>query len=111
MGPLSCGGQPCQAEAKYLLPVSGYQRLTEVNDEHKCHTFLEERVTAAVAADALGEERKDYVVRIGGGNDKGGFPMKRSIVMNGRVHLLLSKGHSVTGQETGVRASLFVDAL
>uniref|UniRef100_A0A2K6UGW3 Small ribosomal subunit protein eS6 n=1 Tax=Saimiri boliviensis boliviensis TaxID=39432 RepID=A0A2K6UGW3_SAIBB len=45
-----------------------------------------------VAADALGEERKGYVVRISGGNDNRGFPMKQGILTHGRVHLLLSKG-------------------
>ncbi|KAF4015888.1 hypothetical protein G4228_006907 [Cervus hanglu yarkandensis] len=47
-----------------------------------------------VAADALGEEWKGYVVRISGGNDKQGFPMKQGVLTHGRVHLLLSKGHS-----------------
>ena len=45
-----------------------------------------------VAADALGEEWKGSVVRISGGNDKQGFPMKQRVLT--RVHLLLSKGHS-----------------
>uniref|UniRef100_A0A8D0R865 Small ribosomal subunit protein eS6 n=1 Tax=Sus scrofa TaxID=9823 RepID=A0A8D0R865_PIG len=35
-----------------------------------------------------------YVVRISGGNDKQGFPMKQGVLTNGRVHLLLCKGHS-----------------
>merc|ERR1711982_114677 len=35
-----------------------------------------------------------YVVRITGGNDKQGFPMKQGVLTNGRVRLLLSKGHS-----------------
>ena len=35
-----------------------------------------------------------YVVRITGGNDKQGFPMKQGVLSNGRVKLLLSKGHS-----------------
>ena len=35
-----------------------------------------------------------YVVRIGGGNDKQGFPMKQGVLTTGRVRLLLSKGHS-----------------
>ena len=35
-----------------------------------------------------------YVVRISGGNDKQGFPMKQGILTTGRVRLLLSKGHS-----------------
>ncbi|KAB0366071.1 hypothetical protein FD754_010227 [Muntiacus muntjak] len=47
-----------------------------------------------VAADALGEEWKGYVVRISGGNDKQGFPRKQGVLTHGRVRLLLSKGHS-----------------
>jgi small subunit ribosomal protein S6e len=35
-----------------------------------------------------------YVLRITGGNDKQGFPMKQGVITNGRVRLLLSKGHS-----------------
>lgn len=35
-----------------------------------------------------------YVLRIAGGNDKQGFPMKQGVLTNGRVRLLLSKGHS-----------------
>uniref|UniRef100_A0A667HF35 Small ribosomal subunit protein eS6 n=1 Tax=Lynx canadensis TaxID=61383 RepID=A0A667HF35_LYNCA len=37
---------------------------------------------------------KSYVVRISGGNDKQGFPMKQGVLTHGRVRLLLSKGHS-----------------
>ena len=36
-------------------------------------------------ADTLGDEFKGYVVRITGGNDKQGFPMKQGILTNGRV--------------------------
>ena len=35
-----------------------------------------------------------YVVRIAGGNDKQGFPMKQGILTTNRVRLLLGKGHS-----------------
>lgn len=45
-------------------------------------------------ADSLGDEWKGYVLRIAGGNDKQGFPMKQGILTNVRVRLLLSKGHS-----------------
>merc|ERR1712200_221713 len=44
--------------------------------------------------DPLGDEFKGYVVRITGGNDKQGFPMKQGILTNGRVRLLLKEGHS-----------------
>jgi len=47
-----------------------------------------------VEADSLGDEWKGYVVRISGGNDKQGFPMKQGVLTNSRVRLLLSKGHS-----------------
>merc|ERR1719315_107243 len=33
-------------------------------------------------------------MRITGGNDKQGFPMKQGVLTNSRVRLLLSKGHS-----------------
>lgn len=49
---------------------------------------------AEVEADSLGDEWKGYVVRISGGNDKQGFPMKQGVLTNGRVRLLLSKDHS-----------------
>jgi small subunit ribosomal protein S6e len=37
-----------------------------------------------VEADALGDEWKGYIVRIAGGNDKQGFPMKQGILTNGK---------------------------
>ncbi|KAF6016806.1 RpS6 [Bugula neritina] len=43
-------------------------------------------------ADSLGDEWKGYVVRITGGNDKQGFPMKQGVLTNGRARLLLKKG-------------------
>ena len=47
-----------------------------------------------VGAECLGDEWTGYVVRISGGNDKQGFPMKQGVMTNGRVRILLSKGHS-----------------
>lgn len=47
-----------------------------------------------VMADALGDEFKGYILKITGGNDKQGFPMKQGVLVPGRVQLLLSKGHS-----------------
>uniref|UniRef100_A0A673JYY8 40S ribosomal protein S6 n=1 Tax=Sinocyclocheilus rhinocerous TaxID=307959 RepID=A0A673JYY8_9TELE len=45
--------------------------------------------------DCSGEKScSGYVVRISGGNDKQGFPMKQGVLTHGRVRLLLSKGHS-----------------
>uniref|UniRef100_A0A2R8ZTA4 40S ribosomal protein S6 n=1 Tax=Pan paniscus TaxID=9597 RepID=A0A2R8ZTA4_PANPA len=76
------------------FPATGCQKLIEVDDERKLRTFYEKHMATEVAADALGEEWKGYVVRISGGNDKQGFPMKQGVLTHGRVRLLLSKGHS-----------------
>ena len=75
------------------FPASGCQKLIEVDDERKLPTFYEKHSATEVAADALGEEWEVYVVRISGGNDKQGFPMKQRVLTHGRVRLLLSKGH------------------
>lgn len=49
---------------------------------------------AEVPADTLGDEWKGYIVRITGGNDKQGFPMKQGVLQPTRVRLLLAEGHS-----------------
>ncbi|XP_026470233.1 40S ribosomal protein S6 [Ctenocephalides felis] len=75
-------------------PATGCQKLFEIVDEHKLRVFYEKRMGAEVEADILGDEWKGYVLRIAGGNDKQGFPMKQGVLTNVRVRLLLSKGHS-----------------
>jgi small subunit ribosomal protein S6e len=42
----------------------------------------------------LGEEFNGYTLRITGGNDQQGFPMRQGILTNTRVRLLCKKGHS-----------------
>merc|ERR1711887_350760 len=52
------------------------------------------RMGQEVDGDTLGDEFKGYKLRITGGNDKQGLPMKQGVLTNQRVRLLLSKGHS-----------------
>lgn len=59
----------------------------EISDEHKLRIFYEKRMGAEVEADALGNEWKGYVVRISGGNDKQGFPMKQGVLTNGNTSI------------------------
>ncbi|EDW53665.1 GM11965 [Drosophila sechellia] len=75
-------------------PATGCQKLFEVVDEHKLRVFYEKRMGQVVEADILGDEWKGYQLRIAGGNDKQGFPMKQGVLTHGRVRLLLQKGHS-----------------
>ena len=56
--------------------------------------FYEKRMRQIVPGDNIGDEWKGYQLRINGGNDKQGFPMKQGVLTNGRVRLLLSKGHT-----------------
>ena len=67
--------------------------------------FYEKRMGQEMEADTLGDEFKGYVVRITGGNDKQGFPMKQGILTNGRVRLLLKEGHSCFRPRRNVSSS------
>merc|ERR1712240_981059 len=75
-------------------PATGCQKLIEVDDEKKLRPFYDKRMSHEMSAECLGDEWKGYVVRISGGNDKQGFPMKQGILTTGRVRLLLDKNHS-----------------
>jgi len=75
-------------------PATGQQKSFDFDDERKTRIFYEKRMSQEVAVDALGDEWKGYILRIMGGNDKQGFPMKQGVLLPYRVRLLLSDGHS-----------------
>mmetsp|Transcript_78675 Transcript_78675/g.217530 ORF Transcript_78675/g.217530 Transcript_78675/m.217530 type:complete len:236 (+) Transcript_78675:93-800(+) len=75
-------------------PATGMQKIVEIDDDKKLLPFFDKRMAAEVPGDSLGDEWKGYVFRIGGGNDKQGFPMKQGILVNHRVRLLFKKGMS-----------------
>jgi len=75
-------------------PANGSQKLIEVDDDRKLRVFMEKKMGQEVPADSLGDEWKNYVLKITGGNDKQGFPMKQGVMLPTRVRLLLSDGHS-----------------
>jgi small subunit ribosomal protein S6e len=75
-------------------PANGTQKLFEIEDERKLRPFMEKRMGNEIAGDSLGDEWKGYILRITGGNDKQGFPMKQGVIRPQRVRLLLSDGHS-----------------
>jgi small subunit ribosomal protein S6e len=75
-------------------PATGAQKLLDFDDEKKIRVFYDKKMAQEVPADSLGDEWKGYIVRITGGNDKQGFPMKQGVLLPNRVRLLLSDGHS-----------------
>jgi len=81
------------------FPATGAQKIFEFDDEKKVRIFYDKRMAQEVDVSPLGDEWKGYMVRITGGNDKQGFPMKQGVLTNGRVRLLLSAGHSHDVQE------------
>uniref|UniRef100_A0A2K6D8T6 Small ribosomal subunit protein eS6 n=1 Tax=Macaca nemestrina TaxID=9545 RepID=A0A2K6D8T6_MACNE len=91
------------------MKATGCQKLIEVDDERKLRTFYEKRMATEVAADALGEEWKGYVVRISGGNDKQGFPMKQGVLTHGRVPCLLTSHLVIVKKGEGYLCSFSIE--
>ncbi|KAF5304133.1 hypothetical protein FQA39_LY01918 [Lamprigera yunnana] len=89
-------GPTCVLNMKLNIacPSTGCQKQFELFDDHKVRIFYDKRIGCEVRADPLGDDWKGYILKITGGNDKQGFPMKQGVLTNQRVRLLLSKGHS-----------------
>ncbi|KAI0036417.1 40S ribosomal protein S6 [Vararia minispora EC-137] len=75
-------------------PATGEQKTIDIDDERRYRVFFDKRMSQEVPADSIGDEWKGYILRITGGNDKQGFPMKQGVLVPYRVRLLLSDGHS-----------------
>ena len=69
------------------FPTSGAQKTFEVVDDHKLRMFYDKRMGAEIEADHLGDEWKGYMLRIAGGNDKQGFPMKQGVLANSKFNI------------------------
>jgi len=70
-------------------PPNGTQKCIDIDDEKKYRIFYEHKLGDEIAVDELGDEFKGYVLKIAGGNDKQGFPMKMGVFTNQRVRLLM----------------------
>ena len=69
-------------------------KMVEIDDDKKLLPFFDRRMATELSGDSLGDEYKGAIFKIGGGNDKQGFPMKQGILTNNRVRLLFRKGMS-----------------
>lgn len=67
------------------FPATGAQKTFEIpSDDHKLRHFYDKRMGTEIGADHLGEEWKGYILKIAGGNDKQGFPMKQGVLTNSK---------------------------
>ena len=66
-------------------PATGAQKSFEFLDERLVRCFYDKRMSQDVEVDSLGDEWKGYILRIGGGNDKQGFPMKQGVLLPSRA--------------------------
>eukprot|EP00957_Ditylum_brightwellii_P158520 12065492-Ditylum_brightwellii.AAC.1 len=70
------------------------QKIIEIDDEKRLQNLYERRMAQEIDGGVLGDEFEGYVLRISGGNDKQGFPMRQGVLTNTRVRLLCKKGHA-----------------
>lgn len=69
------------------------QKVIDIDDEKRLQNLYERRMAQEIEGSVLGEEFEGYILRISGGNDKQGFPMRQGILTNTRVRVLCKKGH------------------
>lgn len=74
-------------------PSTGMQKVIDIDDEKRLQNLYERRMAQEIEGSVLGEEFEGYILRISGGNDKQGFPMRQGILTNTRVRVLCKKGH------------------
>jgi ribosomal protein S6E (S10) len=70
------------------------QKVLEIDDERRLQNLFDRRMAQEIEGSVIGEEFEGYTLRISGGNDKQGFPMRQGILTNTRVRLLCKKGHT-----------------
>lgn len=72
---------------------NGLSKGYKVDDEHKWGNLVELKIGSEFDAEkVLGEAYKGYVLRIAGGTDANGFPMKNGVLRKGRARLLIPHG-------------------
>merc|ERR1712094_87528 len=85
-------------------PESGCQKCLDIDDDRILRNFYDKRISQEINGEILGSDFDGYRFRMGGGNDKQGFPMLQGVLTDERVRLLLHKGSKCYRQRrTGER--------
>jgi small subunit ribosomal protein S6e len=74
------------------------QKVIEIDDERRLQNLYERRMAQEVDGAIIGEEFDGFIMRLSGGNDKQGFPMRQGVLTNTRVSLLCKKGQKAYRQ-------------
>jgi small subunit ribosomal protein S6e len=89
---------PVHSQINIACPATGMQKVIETDDEKKLQNLYERRMGQEIDGAILGEEFDGSTMRISGGNDKQGFPMRQGVLTNTRVSLLCKKGQKAYRQ-------------
>ena len=73
-------------------PKNGKQKIIDIEDENALKIFYDKKIKSQINVSSLGPEWEGCVLKINGGQDKQGFPMKPGVLTNRRVKLILTKG-------------------
>mmetsp|Transcript_34672 Transcript_34672/g.71573 ORF Transcript_34672/g.71573 Transcript_34672/m.71573 type:complete len:216 (-) Transcript_34672:175-822(-) len=73
-------------------PRNGLQKIFEIENENSLRIFYDKGISSEIEVSQLGQEWEGYILKITGGQDKQGFPMKQGVLTNNRVKLLVKKG-------------------
>ncbi|MFQ6051905.1 MAG: 30S ribosomal protein S6e [Candidatus Hydrothermarchaeota archaeon] len=85
---------------KIIISDPSTQRSYEYNIE-KIDVLLGTKIGDTIDGSIIG--LKGYKLKITGGSDKDGFPMRRDIPGTGRKRILISKGPGYNPKEKGIR--------
>lgn len=69
---------------------NGLSKAYKIDDEHRWGHVVDLKIGSEFDAEkVLGEAYKGYILRISGGTDENGFPMKNGVLKKGRARLLI----------------------
>jgi len=73
-------------------PKTGLQKMFDLENESCLRIFYDRTISSIIEVSSLGSQWKNWILKITGGQDKEGFPMKQGVITNNRVKLLVTKG-------------------
>jgi len=73
-------------------PGNGTMQCIDVEDEQRIKQFFDAKIGDIIRGEIIGDNWAGYELKITGGSDKQGFPMRQGVLSSSRVSLLLNAG-------------------